>query len=159
MADANDEVPNAQDAAARAAAAKRAKAASDEQAIEKGVEVVAEVADAVSHSKSPMASLVVMVVTLLTGGGVAFGGWNASNAITAQVTELTKKVDKLTEELTETRKALEAMRSETTASVAKATAERHEDRIRKLEDQAQASILERTQLKLELEALKKAQGK
>lgn len=114
--------------------------------VEEAVEVVA---DQIVRSKSP---LITILVTLLTGGGVAFGGWQTSTALTKQVEVLTAKVDKLTDELVD-------MRKEIAAGVTRAQAERHEERIRALEtkDHEQERALDK--VLLEIEALKKASNK
>lgn len=112
-------------------------------------EAAGALVESVARSKSPMATI---LVTLLTGGGVAFGGWQTSNALTAQVAALTAKVDKLTEELVETRKDLAA--ASTTA-----TAQRHEERIRELEEHDRTRERALDKIALEVEALKKAAPK
>jgi len=125
---------------------KKAVKTASSPAVEAAVE---EVAEAVVRSKSP---LLTVAVTLLTGGGVAFGGWTTSTALTNQVGALTAKLDKISEELTETRK-------EIAAAATRAQTERHEERIRALEakDREQERILDK--VSFELDAIKKASPK
>lgn len=100
------------------------------------------------------------------GGVVGVGGITTNTSADSHYQELKAAIDKLgidqgetRKELVEVRKELAERRALDAAAVARAQAERHEDRLRELEKQAQASILERSALRLEVEALKKAGAK
>jgi predicted NBD/HSP70 family sugar kinase len=133
-------------------AARAARARESAEALAEGAEAAARV---VQRSNNPLASIIVAVVTLLTGGGVAFGGWTASSALTAQVEVLTKKLDAMANELTETRKTIEAIKQAEHAAAARMGAERHEERIRDLERIGNDRGLQIERLKMEFEAIRR----
>lgn len=149
------------DPVARAAAAKRA--AREAAARESAEELLAEGADVVSQvarSKNPLTSFLgVGLVTLLTGGAVGFGGWNASTAITSEVQALRKELADSRKETAELAKKFEDVARELRDLVATAKAEKHEARIAELEkqDRVREKLLDR--LLLEIETLKKGAGK
>jgi uncharacterized protein HemX len=83
--------------------------------------------NAVTRTKTPILTIGAILVAALTGGGGFSFGLNASSEAKAAYEILTRKVDKLTDELVETRKVL-------AEDVVRVRAERHEERIRALEE-------------------------
>lgn len=145
-----DETTDAPAPRARSTPAPRRQAESGADQIAAAVEGVGE---GLARSKNPLVSLIVTVIA--TGGIVGAGGYGATNAISAQVAEMGKKLDKLGDDLTATRGALDAMKSDNASAVARAQAERHEERIRTLEDSDRAKERALDKIHLEIEALKK----
>lgn len=136
---------------------------------ESGDEIVAQ---EVARSVSTLGAWALRgVLVLAGGGGAAAVGVGASSAAAStasrQLEALDKKLDHLGEdqekslrEGRETRALLDAFRSDVAVRSARederARAQRHEERLLDLEKLAQQSVLERAQLRLELEAIKKA---
>lgn len=136
--------------------------------VESGVEeVAAAVAEAERTSRSPLAVAVALaVLSLFSGGAVGIKGWNASASAERQSAsaerqyeDLSKKVDILTTEFGETRKAMEAFRTAAEVQAARSQELRYDQRIRELEKLAQESALEHVQFKGEIEALKSKERK
>lgn len=79
---------------------------------------------------------------LVAGLGI-FGGIEQGTNASANYVELSKKFDKFAEELQEVRKELAERKAADAAAVARAQAERHEERLRALEEHAQECKLAR----------------
>lgn len=131
--------------------------------IEQAVQIAKEVEEVAEKTKSPLLAIAVVVIPLIFGGGaVGYNGWNASAEAKAQFEKLTTKIDdakvqseKLAIKVDDLTRELSEARKELAAAGTRASAERHEERIRKLEEIVQERGVTLARLSLEIEALKR----
>lgn len=117
---------------------------SSEELLAEGAEVVRQGSTAVRAVLSTLA----LAGAALGGAGIHTFGSPSSRSFE----ELNKKVDHLVE-------VVDSMRSAETAAIARAQAERHEERIRELEHAGQETSLSLARILLEIESLKRTKEK